>query len=88
MFGVVLLLLVFAAFALIVIFGLRSDKRDFSDFETRFPPITDEQYLALFPAGTNPEVALKVRRMVADQFMVPSAQIYPSSRFYEDLGAD
>jgi hypothetical protein len=54
----------------------------------RFPPISDDEFLARCAPGTNPQVALKVRRIVADSLGVEYERIYPSSRFAEDLGAD
>jgi hypothetical protein len=78
-------------FACLVIYSIlyhRADTRSFLDFDDRFPPLSDDQYLALFPPGTDHSVALKVRNIVARQLAIPSAQIYPSARFFEDLGAD
>ena len=57
-------------------------------FNERFPPISDDEFLARCPPGTNPVVALKVRRIVSDQLGVNYERIYPSTRFVEDLGAD
>jgi hypothetical protein len=58
------------------------------DFNDRSPPISDDEFLACCGPGTNPEVALKVRRIVPDQMGVDYARNYPSTRFVEDLGAD
>lgn len=55
-------------------------------FVERFPPISDEEFVARCTPGTNPEVALKVRRIVSDSLGVEYERIYPSSRFIEDLG--
>lgn len=63
-------------------------QRHINDFESRFPPITDEEFLARCTPGTNPDIALKVRRIVSEQLDVPYEQIHPSARFVEDLGAD
>ena len=57
-------------------------------FKERFPPISDAEFLARCSPGTNPEVALKVRRIVADCFAVEYERIYPSTRFIKDLGVD
>ena len=51
-------------------------------------PISDQEFLARCRPGTSPEVALKVRRIVAEHLAVKYEQIYPSTRFIEDLGAD
>ena len=58
------------------------------DFQERFPPITDAEFLARCRPGTNPEVALKVRRIVAEHFAVEYERVEPTMRFVEDLGAD
>jgi hypothetical protein len=57
-------------------------------FRDRFPPLTDAEFLALCPPGTNPEVALKVRAMFAEYFAVDYERVHPSMTFVEDLGAD
>jgi hypothetical protein len=57
-------------------------------FEERFPPISDAEFLSRCTPGTNPKVALKVRRIVADSLGIEYGRVYPSSRFVEDLGAD
>lgn len=57
-------------------------------FNRQFPPISDDEFLARCTLGTRPEVALKVRRIVAHSLAVPYEQIYPSTRFVDDLGAD
>ena len=54
-------------------------------FNERFPPISDEEFLALCRPGTNPVIALKVRKIVADSSGVEYERIYPSTRFVEDL---
>jgi hypothetical protein len=55
-------------------------------FEERFPPISDAEFVARSRPGTNPKVALKVRRIVADNLGVEYDRIYPSTRFTDDLG--
>jgi hypothetical protein len=67
---------------------LKSKKRKRLDFEARFPPISDDEFVARCAPGTNREIALKVRRIVAKQFGVEYERIYPSSSFVSDLGAD
>lgn len=48
-----------------------------ADFEERFPPISDAEFLARCPPGTNPEVAIKVRRMVAAHFAIEYERAHP-----------
>ncbi|MBX9624693.1 MAG: hypothetical protein K2X82_12870 [Gemmataceae bacterium] len=59
-----------------------------ASFNERFPPISDAEFLARCTPGTRPEVALKVRRIVAEHLAVEYERVYPSTRFIEDLGAD
>ena len=58
------------------------------NFKERFPPISDEEFLAGCAPGTDPDVALKVRRIVAKHFGVEYECVYPSATFIGDLGAD
>jgi hypothetical protein len=67
---------------------LKSKKRKRLDFEARFPPISDDEFVARCAPGTNREIALKVRRIVAKQLGVEYERIYPSSSFVNDLGPD
>jgi hypothetical protein len=56
--------------------------------EEYFPAISNAEFLARCRPGTDPEIALKVRRIVADRLGVQYERVYPSSRFLEDIGAD
>ncbi len=69
-------------------FAYSLDRRAQQDFELKFPPIDDEEFLRRCSPGTNPEVALKVREIFAKFLGVEYERIYPSSRIAEDLGAD
>lgn len=57
-------------------------------FVDRFPPISDDEFMARLPPGTNREIALKVRRIVAEQLAIEYERIYPEASFVNDLGAD
>jgi hypothetical protein len=72
--------------ALVVCIGVA--RWDRATFEERFPPISDAEFMARCRPGTRPEVALKVRRMVAEYMGVDYERVYPSMSFIEDLGAD
>ena len=52
-----------------------------------YPPISDAEFVARCSPGTSPEVALKVRRIVAEFFGVEYERVHPSTRFFEDLAA-
>jgi hypothetical protein len=66
-------------------FKLRSPP--ISDDE-RFPPISDDEFVARCGPNTNREIALRVRRIVADQFGAEYDRISPETSFVDDLGAD
>ncbi len=54
-------------------------------FHKRFPPISDDQFMALCPPGTNREIALKVRQVMSDCSGIDYEQIYPDSQLVRDL---
>lgn len=58
------------------------------DFRQRFPPISDEEYLARFDVEMNPQIALKVRQILSEALGVEYERIYPESRLVDDLGAE
>ena len=64
------------------------DQRKRAAFAASFPPITDAEFLTRCAPGTNPDVALKVRRTVADALGVDYDRVYPTSRLIADLGAE
>jgi len=57
-------------------------------FEKQFPPISEDEFIARCTPGIRPNVALAVRRIVADALCVDYERIYPSSRLAADLGAE
>ncbi|MFO0799312.1 MAG: hypothetical protein U0804_17735 [Gemmataceae bacterium] len=63
---------------------LRTD----ADFNTRFQPISDDEFVARCSPGTSRHVALTVRRIVAAHLAVEYERVHPSMRWVEDLGAD
>jgi hypothetical protein len=62
----------------VVLRAIRQSVRD-------FPPISDEEFMALCKPGTSPEVALKVRRIVANYSGIEYARVSPMMNFIEDL---
>jgi len=80
---------VFIALFLVLLFAaFVCEQRRRAAFEARFPPISDAEFMERCPPGTNPAVALKVRRIVSDQLGVEYERIYPTSSFVNDLGAE
>lgn len=57
-------------------------------FEQKFPPLSDDEFVARCSPGTKPQIALKVRRTLADCLCVEYERIYPSSTLQDDLGAE
>lgn len=78
------ILIVLFALAVISYFGWK----DANSFNQKFPPMSDEEFMAALPPGTSRRVALGVRRIVSEQLNIPYLQIHPSSRFIEDLKCD
>lgn len=52
---------------------------------TKFPPISDEEFLAKCDLGTNPKIALKVRRILADSLGLEYETIHPNASLVKDL---
>src|SRR3954471_3536309 len=75
-------------FIAVALANLADAIRNRTESEEGFPPISNTEFMARCTSGTSPEVALKVRRIVADRLAVNYEQVYPSTRFVEDLGAD
>jgi len=87
-FGALALGAFFGFIAAMMFIAIFIDRKQHLYFERYFPPISDDEFMAKMPAGTNREIALKVRRIVADQLFVEYERIHPECRFVEDLGAD
>jgi hypothetical protein len=81
----IILAAVIVVVALICVF---CSQRAEQDFYQRFPPISDEEFVARCGPGRNVKVALKVRRILADCLNVEYERIYPSSRLSADLLAE
>lgn len=79
-------ILLLASGAIVVIVGVFVisaffEKRRREAFAQHFPPISDAEFMARCRPGTDPQVALRVRRIVAEACDVDYERIYPSSRF-------
>lgn len=82
-------LVLWVVVSLILILLSRKDRAvAAATFADKFPPISDEEFVALCTPGTSPEVALKVRRIIADFLPVSYERVHPSMSFVEDIGAD
>jgi len=85
MIPVVVGLTVLGIFALVCVVAAVKMRRA---SEENFLPMSDAEFLARCPPGTSPEVALKVRRIVADTLAVKYDLVHPATRFVEDIAAD
>ena len=57
-------------------------------FESRLPPLSDDEFVKRCGPNTDRDIALRVRRIVADRLGAEYERIHPSSSFVHDLGAD
>ena len=73
---------------LLILVGIVVTKHQHDLFAERFPPISDAEFVIRCGPGTNPDIALSVRRIVSEQLGVEYDRIHPSCRFVEDLGCD
>jgi hypothetical protein len=76
-----------AGLVIILIGCLRRPEREVAPFEERFPALSDAEFVARCRPGTDPQVALRVRKVLAESLGVDEERIYPSSRLVQDLGA-
>ena len=58
------------------------------NFAKKWPPISDKEFVLRCKPGTNPETALKVRRIVSEQLGIPYDHVYPEQHFVNDLGCE
>jgi hypothetical protein len=58
---------------------------DNAKFNDRYPPIDDKQFICRCSPGVNPQIALRVRRIVSEQLGIEYERIYPEQSFVRDL---
>ncbi|QDV45400.1 Acyl carrier protein [Stieleria neptunia] len=75
----------FSGIALILALVLALEAKRSRDFRRRWPPISDDEFVAKCSPGTNRERALKVRRIISEQLGLPYQRIHPDQSFIEDL---
>ena len=81
----ILMVIIVVGLLLVLLVGT-TDGFAFDD--ERWSAISEEAFLAKCPPGTDREVALRVRRIIADQLAVPYERIHPEQLIVTDLGAD
>lgn len=52
-------------------------------FREKYPPISDDEFMAKLPPGTSRDVALRVRDIVSIQLGVDRERIHPDSKFVD-----
>ena len=84
--NIVLAIAIAAVIAFCLLRVLRKAVFDREAFNELWQPITEEEFMAACPPGTDRAVALRVRAIVAEQLGVEYARLHPAMRFVEDLG--
>jgi hypothetical protein len=77
--------LVCGAVVAVVVVVCVAEWRAHRRFRERFPPISDAEFLARCKPDTNPVVALKVRRIIADALSIEHERVHPDARLLADL---
>jgi hypothetical protein len=85
---VILAIAMAAVIAYCIFCALREAIFDREAFNEKWPPITEEEFLAACRPGTDPAIALRVRKIVSEQLGVEYARLHPEMSFVKDLGAD
>ena len=75
------LLVILLVLFVIAFFSMAQSKRWYE----KWPAIDDEEFLLRCPKGTNPENALKIRRIVSVQLGVEYERLYPTKKILEGL---
>ena len=63
------------------------EQKKWAQFNERYPPMTDPEFIQRCSPGTDPEVAIKIRHILSDSLGIPVERIYPDQNF-SDLGVD
>ncbi len=56
------------------------------EFDAKWPPINEEEFIRRCRSGVDREKALRVRRIISAQLGIPYDQVYPEQNFVNDLG--
>lgn len=78
-------LLVLSAVTVTVSLAIGMEVRRRRKFNDRWPPISDDEFVARCSDGVSRDTALRVRRIVAEQLGVPYERVYPEQDFVRDL---
>jgi hypothetical protein len=75
--GLIVTIVLMGFVAIMIWIGLLERKR----FKENYPPISDEEFVKRCKPGTNPEIAIRVRHIIAEQFGIPAEHIHPETEF-------
>ena len=76
-------ILVLLLIAVVVVVVEMCSETSIANFEKKYPPISDEEFLSRCGEGVNAEVALKARRIVANQTQIDYERITPDMTFLD-----
>ncbi|QEG22011.1 acyl carrier protein [Mariniblastus fucicola] len=82
--AVVKLAVIAVIFISIVSYSIVEHRR----WQDKWSPISDDEFMLRCSAGTNRDIALRVRRIVSEQLGVDYYRVYPEQSFVDDLGCD
>ena len=85
MFDFNLTALCLIAAAVLLAVGIWLERRKRSNFENKWPAISDDEFLAACSPGTSRDTAIRVRRIIAEQLGVPYKRIHPDQHLVDDL---
>lgn len=54
----------------------------------KWPPISDDEFMAKCSPGVSRDTALRVRKIVSEQLGVDYERVHPDQEFVRDLGCD
>ena len=72
-------------FVILAVIAAQASKSCRESFNRKWPPITDDEFVAKCSPRANPQTALKVRRIISEQLGVPYERIHPDQGFVNDL---
>ena len=90
MTGILALVSIFVFVFVLVELCRRAIEREASRIDKRIrmkQTVSDEEFIAAC-SSQKPEIALRIRAIIADQLDVPEQYLQPDDRFVEDLRAD
>ena len=60
----------------------------YNDWNRKWPPISEDEFMERLPPETDRSIALRTRKIIAEQLGVNYDQVYPEQNFVDDLGCE